>query len=377
MPESLISLVMQQFAPSIVQTLAGALGQSPENTERAISGAVPAVLAGLVGAASTPGGAGALAAAAEKADLGGFGNLSGMIGGSDQEAISDKGRSLLTSLLGGSALHGLTNAIGRFAGLSEGGGASLIGLVAAVVMGVIGRRQSEAGLNAGGVARMLLDDKDAIAGAMPAGLRKLLGGSGILDGIADRLGEGVGASTSLTGSAASAAGSKISNIGAAVGRAGIPGWAYGLGALIVLGLLGYWLWGGQGGEQTAQQASEQAVMGSSAPKLVMVGQVDLGRQITGALDTAAKSLKGVTDVASAKAALPQLKEAVSQLDQVSGLAGQVPAEGKKVLAGMVGSATPGLQQLIDKSVAIPGVAEVLKPTLDTLKDKLRSIGAEA
>ena len=45
-------------------------------------------------------------------------------------------------------------------------------------------------------------------------------------------------------------------------------------------------------------------------------------------------------------------------------------EQRKVLAGIVSPLMPTLNQLFDKVLAIPGISEVLKPTIDLLKTKL-------
>jgi hypothetical protein len=84
---------------------------------------------------------------------------------------------------------------------------------------------------------------------------------------------------------------------------------------------------------------------------------------------------GITDAASARAALPKLQEVAAQIDKVSGLTVQLSAERRKLLAGIVTPSLPTLNQLLDKVLAIPGVAEVLKPTIDTLKAKLSVLTA--
>jgi hypothetical protein len=45
-------------------------------------------------------------------------------------------------------------------------------------------------------------------------------------------------------------------------------------------------------------------------------------------------------------------------------------EQKKLLAGIVNPLMPTINQLFDKVLGIPGVSEVLKPTIDLLKAKL-------
>lgn len=380
MANSLVTLVLEQFAPGIIEKLTAAIGERPDSTRKAIGGLAPALLAGLAGVASTPSGADRLVAAARSQNPGLLDNLAGIIGGSDRAAVSDQGTSMLTSLLGGQAVGGLTSGIAKYSDINPSSAAGLIGMCAPIVMGVLRRRQSETRVNAGGLARMLLDQKESIAAALPSGLGDLLGGSGILDSISDRIGTATSAAGAAgptitdAGRSATQTAARAMQVGPA--RAGIPAWAYVLGGLVLVGLLGYWLWGMQGERQTAQQAGE-VVSGSSTPRPLIVGQVDVGKQVAGAIEIATKSLEDVTDAASAKAALPPLKEAVLQLDQATGLAGQLPPQGKRALKDLVATGAPTLQQLIDKTAAIPGAADVLKPTLDALKAKLAAISTEA
>ena len=102
----------------------------------------------------------------------------------------------------------------------------------------------------------------------------------------------------------------------------------------------------------------------------MVGGIDVSKQVTDSIANLRSTLGGVTDTASAQAALPKLRDITAQMDQVDGLFGQMTPEQKKLLAGIVSPLTPTLNQLFDKVLAIPGVSEVLQPTIDLLKAKL-------
>jgi hypothetical protein len=57
------------------------------------------------------------------------------------------------------------------------------------------------------------------------------------------------------------------------------------------------------------------------------------------------TLAGITDAASAQAALPKLREATTQIDKVDGVVGQLSAEQRKLLAGIVNPMIPTLNQL--------------------------------
>jgi hypothetical protein len=106
-----------------------------------------------------------------------------------------------------------------------------------------------------------------------------------------------------------------------------------------------------------------------------VGGLDIGKQVTDSITNLRTTLVGITDAASAQAALPKLREATAQLDKVDGLLGQLSPEQRKVLAGVVNPLMPSLNQLFDKVLAIPGVAELLKPTIDVLRAKLAVLTA--
>lgn len=101
----------------------------------------------------------------------------------------------------------------------------------------------------------------------------------------------------------------------------------------------------------------------------------MGKQVEDSLAGLRTSLQGVTDVASAEAAQSKLQQVTTQLDQITGLAGQLSIDQRKVLSGLVSPTMPALNQLFGKVLAIPGTAEVLKPSIDAIKAKLASLTA--
>jgi hypothetical protein len=122
----------------------------------------------------------------------------------------------------------------------------------------------------------------------------------------------------------------------------------------------------------AEQVVQQGV---TAVQGLTVGGLDIGKQVTDNITSLRTTLDGVTDAASAQAALPKLREVTTQIDKVDGLLGQLSPEQRKVLAGMVNPLMPTLNQLFDKVLSIPGVAELLKPTIDALRAKLVALTA--
>src|SRR5262249_37353728 len=106
---------------------------------------------------------------------------------------------------------------------------------------------------------------------------------------------------------------------------------------------------------------------------VTVGGVDIKNTLGDSLSDLRTSLQGVTDVASAQAALPKLEAARTQIDKVSNLVGQLTPDQRKVVAAVIAPAMPAINRLTDKVLDIPGVGDVLRPTIDPVKTKLADL----
>ena len=122
-----------------------------------------------------------------------------------------------------------------------------------------------------------------------------------------------------------------------------------------------------------EQATDAATQISESARNLFVGDVNVGNEVTGVLDSVTNAFNGITDAASAEAALPALNEATSRLDQLGGLFGQLPAEGRSALAAMNNSALPELESLAATARDLPGVGEAIKPTVDALMAQLRAL----
>jgi len=124
-----------------------------------------------------------------------------------------------------------------------------------------------------------------------------------------------------------------------------------------------------------KQADQVAQQGATIAQNIVVSGVDVSKQVTDSIANLRSTLGGVTDAASAQTALPKLRDITTQTDQINGLIGRMTPEQRKLVAAIVNPAMPALNQLFDKVLAIPGVNEVLKPTIDLLKAKLALLTA--
>ena len=116
--------------------------------------------------------------------------------------------------------------------------------------------------------------------------------------------------------------------------------------------------------QAAGDAANQAAS-------LVVGGVDLGAELKGMLDKVSTTLGGITDKASADAAMASLDEVKGKVEGMTAQVEQLPAEGKKMLAGLVSTALPSLKELVAKVGGISG-AESIKPALDAMLVKLEA-----
>jgi hypothetical protein len=366
MATNIVSLAMQFLTPDMVGRIATALGFDRNKVQSAIIGAVPALLAAFNDVATQPGGAQRIADAARQ-QTGSLENFASVLA-SGQSSLLDKGSQLLTSLVGNQNQNALIGAITKFTGLGQGASESLLGVLAPIVMGTIGKHQSAArALDAKGIANLFASQKDNIAAALPSGFGSLLSGTGLLNSLGDAALTATAAGSEATRVATSAARAVGQSGQRAAGAATSSNWLYWLIPIAAAAaLLVYFAV--RPTEEVVQQGMNQA---QNAP----ASGVDIGKQVANNIASVRTTLNGVTDVSSAQAALPKLKEATAQIDKTDSAVGQLSAEQRKAIAAVINPLMPAVNQLCDKVLAIPGVAEVLKPSVDTLKAKLTALAA--
>ena len=352
---NIVSAIINSLAPSVIDKVAAALGVNPGLARSALGAAVPAVLAVFGSKASTETGARALFDAVSKTDTGAFGDLAATLSGARGEKFLQGGLGSLGSLLGDAGLKGLTGAIGRQAGIGSDASSSLVSLAGQLAMGQLAKSAASEGLDAAGLGGMLRAQQDNITSALPAGLGDMLSASGLVGGnFAEQAGR---AATQAVHKAA-----PVTKKGASWLTWAMP---------VLLALVALWWFLGNRSATTVTEAVPQAVTE------VMVEGVDIGKQLTGALDGLRTTLGGITDAATAEAALPRLQETVTAVDGISGLLAKLTPEQRSMLAGLVSAALPAIKEVSGKVLAIPGVGDIVKPTVDGLVAKIEALAKPA
>jgi hypothetical protein len=376
MATNLVSSVMQFLTPDMVARIARTLGIDPDVAQKVVSAAVPAILASFAGLAAKPAGAQQLSETVQQQRPDMLSQITSLIGGPDQKAIADTGSGLLSTLLGGSGLNGLVSAMSTFAGIHENASKSVLGLIAPMVVGALGQQQRSGGLDANGLANLLSSQKDQITAAMPSGLADMLGASGMLDALDGSLRRGADTASAAAGRMASTMSDTARGAGQVGYRAArrplTASWPLWILGLVVLAGLG-WYFLGEREHQLAEQTRGLINKATEDVATKTPNPADVLADLTSSVDTVRTTLQGITDPASARAALPKLQQATEQMDRINSLAAQLPPSSRKELASLVAASMPALNRLCDRALSNPQIAGLAKPTIDALRAKLQSL----
>jgi uncharacterized surface protein with fasciclin (FAS1) repeats len=288
MAGNLLDMIKGSITPGILESLAGYLGVSPEQTRSAVDASIPSILAGLVNTASRPSDLGKVIDATKDIDLGSILNqLPGALGeakgqpgepgaSSPLGGLLKMAGPLLALIFGAKALGGVTETIGKASGVGSGLIGKLLPLLLPIILGNLGKALA-GGLNPSKLLSLLMENKDSILGAAPQGLASSMGLASLND---------------LGKNAADTAARAVGNVASEAG--GLPKWLVPVVGLAALGLLAYLFW------PKEQGAAEQGG-GAVAP-------AEAGK----ALPTAVPK-EGERDIVDAAAADPQLSTLVKAL----------------------------------------------------------------
>ncbi len=374
MSTNIVSHIMQFLTPEVIARIASALGLDRTISQKAITAAVPALLANMASAVIKPGGERQLANALAQQPSGALDSLINILGGSGQKSLAEqkslveRGSGLLSGLLGSSTQDTLTRAIGQYAGIGEGTSKSLIGMLGPVVLDALGQQQRKEGLDTGGLADLLTGQRREIAAALPSGLASQM--SAVLDSLPGS----AAATTTRIGGAPSAAMTSAYQAASTARRvpAQWPYWVLGLAVLAGLA----WLLSNWGGQRVAEQprptAAPPATVGLVSPNLTVAG-TDLADQVNSSISALRTTLAAITDESSARAAIPKLRDVSAQLERVNALSAQLPAESRRTLATMIANAMPTIRTAFERILAVPGAGDVARPAINELRTRLDSI----
>ena len=411
---NIVSMAMNFVGPAVIDKIARSLGINGTLARTAISTALPAIMAAMAGKGSSAQGAGSILDMVRNKGASGLQNLDTMFGGSDEAQRIEEGHRELTSVLGGSEMGPIMQAVSRFTGIEENKSHALLGMMAPVAMGTIGEEVSRQRLDANGLSHFLGGQQANIADALPDGFADHVTGSTTFDtfrtnlmgatatanttarpveqardhveqstqspgtvhptgtthptGTAHPTGTthptGTAHPTGTTHPTGTAPQVDTAANGGPVTRksGGILGWLIGLIAIAGIGWYAFTNFIAPGADIDAPAGIEQSLGGS-----------EIGTQLSESVSNISTSLESVTDEASARAALPDLTAANENLGALQEMAGNLPEGQQGAMGGMISTAMQTLEPMIERVRDIPGVGGVLGPVLDGIVEKMSAM----
>ncbi len=172
----LLGTVSSYLTPEMIQRVAALIGESPPATQKSVGIAVPTILSGLANLASSDTGTSQLINMVTR--LGGDGNLlndlGGLLGGGPTtQTTMNAGRDALQTIFGGK-LNGVLDALAGAGGAKSSSASSLLSLLVPIVLAVLGKERRTAGLDAGGLASLLRNQRGSWASLLPGAVSALL-----------------------------------------------------------------------------------------------------------------------------------------------------------------------------------------------------------
>lgn len=377
---NILDLLKEQLGGQLAGKLGAAVGESEEDAKGAMDGMLGSILGSLVGKASTPEGAEDLSKQLDGHDGSLLDSIGDVFSGGKQTEIAESGGGILGSLLG-DKLGAVGEALARVSGMKAESVQGMLKMLAPLVMGFLAKMKKSQGLDAGGLASLLMSQKDNVGAVMPAGMS---GAMGLKDDLFAKISDPapVSAAAAEATDNAAASGSNLLMM---------------LLPLVIVGVLGYFAYSyittgekdDEGEEVTAPQPKPPGLVataggggpgaGGAAPDLSLPeidGLGDLGGEFDAAFKEAIGALSSVTDKESATEAATKLTDVTGQLDTLKAGFDKLPDAAKTSLTEhFTAKVIPGINTALNQLRRIPGVPPILQPVIDSLIEKVRSFAA--
>ncbi len=362
---NIVSDVMKMATPAIIEKIAASFGLTGTAVSSILASAVPALMGAVANRSASASGAKDVLSVLAGANPNLASGMVSALTGASAGNLATGGTSMLTSLLGQGGLSTFTNAVLGNTGVSPAAGGSIMGIAGQMVMGALAKESS--GLDASGLMKLMASQKGFIQAALPAGVAGLV---------------------HMAGSTAANATSTVSNATASVNNAvptpAMPNTSGGMGWLkyalpvAALAVAAWYFMTPHGAmDNTATMAkpaaTETAPAAPAAMTNIMIDNIDVTKNLTGAFTDLTGSLGGITDVATATAALPKMQTAATAITAVSGLAAKFSPGQKTAVASLVNGGLPALTAAATKVQGIAGVSDLVKPVLDGLLANLANL----
>ena len=356
----------------VADQIGSAVGLEKSKTNSAIEAAIPVLLGGLMKKASTPSGASELSNIFKKQDAEPsiLDNLGSLVSGGASSKLLGLGSSLLPMFLGSSQAS-IVSVLMKLLGLGDKSVLGLLGSLAPIVMGVVGKQaKSAGGFDPSVLTNLLGGQNNFLSSALPSELKGVMG----LADLGKQASEAVSSATRTATQTVQKAAAPASN----------PlGWLLPLLALAALGFLAYssGIFGGKKEEKPVNKPIASVPDSpATAPKVRPVPDVDaalpdlaklelpggmsiddLKKKLSGSFDGIGDILGTIKDVDTATAAKGKLEEAAKAYADLG--MDKMPAAANSLLGPFLKPYFEKVGGVLNTLYAIPGVKDIVEPVL--------------
>lgn len=168
---ALLEILAGSLGRGAVDQISSRLGLNPNTTGRIVQAAIPLLVGALARNSSSPSGATALQSALNKDHDGSvLDDVLGFLGSSQQ----GPGAGILRHVLG-EQQSTVQSTIGQAAGVDGAQAGQVLEMLAPLVMGALGKKSAQEGLDAGGLSQFLQGEAQAVQQPQPDIMGSLLG----------------------------------------------------------------------------------------------------------------------------------------------------------------------------------------------------------
>jgi outer membrane protein OmpA-like peptidoglycan-associated protein len=163
---NLIDSVRGLLSNDVIDNASNVLGESENNMHRAVSGAIPSVLTGMLNKAGSGDAGNLLRLAKETATSGILSNIGRFF---TDNSLLNRGADLLKGIFG-DRLNNVSGMIANYSGIKTGSATALLSVAAPAALGALGRHANTTNMSAADLPSFLNTQKESILNAVPSGL---------------------------------------------------------------------------------------------------------------------------------------------------------------------------------------------------------------
>ena len=208
MAVNLLDMAKGYLTDAAVSRVSGSFNENPEGIQKALTGALPVFLAGLISRSGSSEGTGMLTGLVERFMAGSPASTTPGTNDPDTDTLMSKGSGLVDSVFG-SGSNLVSGAIAQFSGVKPESATGIMSMAGSIITGLLGRQLMQGGgVTTNGLTSLLSDQRGAVASAMPSGLSSLMSAipgmgalGGMLGGVSGAAGSAITGATNAMGSA--------------------------------------------------------------------------------------------------------------------------------------------------------------------------------